>query len=540
VGKTGAAAQVVQQVTDSGWLVLPFRLDRLDPTQRPAEIGRQLLGREKSPVAVLASMAAGKPSLLVIEQLDAVSVVSGRRPETFEAVASLVREARAHPAMRLMLVCRAFDLENDQRLRELRSQQGTTAETITVDLLDPQQTRDVVSQLGLVANNLTPRQVELLRLPLHLALLASVVQGHSGLPLTFGSAKELYDAFWRRKRTDLLPLLSDQNAFETLIYKLCATISARQALSVPRGLLPPGDADLDRLVSAHVLVRQGSRVGFFHEGFFDYVFARHFCEAGSMLIDFLYSAEQDLFRRSQLRQILVYRRDDDYAAYLDDLRGALSAADVRFHMKKLIVSVVGQVIDPRPEEWEILQLRLQETTGSPADPVRNALWSSAPWFRLLHEQGVVAEWLSADRPETRTFAFNWLRHLAELEPERVADLMEGLVGQSPEKDEQLLGVITWGNAATHSGRIEDLFYRLASASGRDWVSVCQAYKDFINSHCYSHTSDTTIIHRNSTSTPTCPTPMPLLMLPATGQISSLCPTYVQRPCSRPVSGTTSL
>ncbi len=49
MGKTGAAGQIVQRIADAGWLVLPFRLDRLDPTQRPAEIGRQLLGREKSP-----------------------------------------------------------------------------------------------------------------------------------------------------------------------------------------------------------------------------------------------------------------------------------------------------------------------------------------------------------------------------------------------------------------------------------------------------------------------------------------------------------
>jgi hypothetical protein len=104
----------------------------LDPTQRPAEIGRQLLGREKSPVAILAGWAAGGDCLLVIEQLDAVSVVSGRRPEVFDAVASLVREARAHANMRLLLVCRAFDLENDARLRDLREQEKTRATTISV------------------------------------------------------------------------------------------------------------------------------------------------------------------------------------------------------------------------------------------------------------------------------------------------------------------------------------------------------------------------------------------------------------------------
>jgi len=43
MGKTGATGQIVERIAQAGWPVLPFRLDRLDPTQRAAEIGRQLL-----------------------------------------------------------------------------------------------------------------------------------------------------------------------------------------------------------------------------------------------------------------------------------------------------------------------------------------------------------------------------------------------------------------------------------------------------------------------------------------------------------------
>ena len=98
--------------------------------------------------------------------------------------------------------------------------------------------------------------------------------GDDGGPFGFSSAKDLYDAFWRRKRSDLLQVPGDQNAFEVLLYALCEAMNERQTLSVPRAAcLPPGDADLDRLVSANVCARQRSRIGFFHEGFFDYVFA---------------------------------------------------------------------------------------------------------------------------------------------------------------------------------------------------------------------------------------------------------------------------
>jgi hypothetical protein len=92
-----------------------------------SEIGRQLFGRDKSPVAILAGLAAGEDCVLVIDQLNAVSVVSGRHPEIFDAVASMVREARAHAAMRVLLVCRSFDLENDSRLGDLRQREKTSS-----------------------------------------------------------------------------------------------------------------------------------------------------------------------------------------------------------------------------------------------------------------------------------------------------------------------------------------------------------------------------------------------------------------------------
>jgi len=287
VGKSGVVAQVVQRMTDAGWPVLPIRLDLLDPTQRPAAIGRQILGRDQSPVALLAGFAAGRDCLLVLDQLDAVSVVSGRNTETFNAVAAMVREAKARPKLRVLLVCRSFDLENDSRLRDLSRQDKQSTRRIVVGPFDGAAVKDVLAHLGIDPGRLDPRQLDLLRLPLHLALLAGIVTGESGKGLTFATAKDLYDAYWLRKRTDLRPVLADPNAFETLLQRLCDAMNDRQALSVPRGLLPPGDADLERLVSAHVLVRQGVRIAFFHEGFFDYVFARRFCELGEPLLHLL-------------------------------------------------------------------------------------------------------------------------------------------------------------------------------------------------------------------------------------------------------------
>lgn len=482
-GKSGVVAQVVQRMVEAGWPMLPVRLDLIDPTQRPAEIGRQLLGRDKSPVALLAGLASGRDCLLVLDQLDAVSIVSGRNPEVFSAVAAMVREARAHPRLRVLLVCRTFDLENDPRLRELSGHDMPSTRRIVVGPFDGAAVNEVLVHLGIDPGRLGARQLDLLRLPLHLALLAGVIAGEPSKGLTFATAKDLYDAYWLRKRTDLRPVLSDPNAFEILLQRLCDAMNDRQALSVPRGLLPPGDADL--LVSAHVLVLQGLRIGFFHEGFFDYVFARHFCELGEPLLHLLQSsAEQDLFCRSQVRLIQIYRRDEDFDAYIGDLRDCLGADDVRFHIKKLMIGVVGLADDPRPAEWSILVEHLGDGKTRLAGTVLEALWPSAAWLRFLHDQGVLHQWVSDPQAEVSNFAFNWLGSMVKAEPDLVADLLEGEADRSPEQGAVVLVIAARHDAAVHSGRIEALFHRLAAPPGRDWISICSAYRAFIVTHSY--------------------------------------------------------
>ena len=60
-------------------------------------------------MTALAAHARGGPGLLVIDQLDALSLASGRMPTTFDAVVELLREATAFPEMRVVLACREFD-----------------------------------------------------------------------------------------------------------------------------------------------------------------------------------------------------------------------------------------------------------------------------------------------------------------------------------------------------------------------------------------------------------------------------------------------
>ena len=93
VGKSGVMFQVVEMLLADGTPVVAFRADRLQPTQLADNIGEQL-GLPGSPANVLAAVAQGRDCVLVIDQLDALSLASGRNSEAFDCIDEIVRQHR--------------------------------------------------------------------------------------------------------------------------------------------------------------------------------------------------------------------------------------------------------------------------------------------------------------------------------------------------------------------------------------------------------------------------------------------------------------
>ncbi len=69
-----------------------------------------------SPATVLAGIADNAQCVLVIDQLDAMSLVSGRNPLMWQVFSELCDDVRRYPLMKMILACRDFDLEHDHRL----------------------------------------------------------------------------------------------------------------------------------------------------------------------------------------------------------------------------------------------------------------------------------------------------------------------------------------------------------------------------------------------------------------------------------------
>lgn len=126
IGKTALLGQVLDNLQariaagpgrDCPQIVLATRLDRLDGFRDAHELGAAMR-LPGSPAAVLSRVAAGRPALLVLDQVDAFGAGSGRNPARLEAVTETLRDARAL-GVKVMIACRVFDLDMDERLSAL-------------------------------------------------------------------------------------------------------------------------------------------------------------------------------------------------------------------------------------------------------------------------------------------------------------------------------------------------------------------------------------------------------------------------------------
>lgn len=446
-GKSAVMLQIADACVAKGWPVLAFRLDELSASISAREL-QNALDLPLSPAASMARASAGKPALVIIDQLDAVSQYSGRTGTLFDRVCDFLQELRAHRQrnpIHLVTACREVDWRHDGRFRPLhRSKPENENEGIhKVEDLNDEEIKVILMSTGFDAAMFSPRQRELLlRRPQHLALLIEANPEQKVLKGII-TPKHLFDAYWTKKERDLsLALPSAGNPwFDILKYiteKLAETALAlnppapsgsddEAPLAVTRsslGRFPP--AVLDWMITNGVLSEGNNRIRFGHESFFDYCFARFFEARDQTVLEYLLQSDQTLIQRGQLRQILAYQRDEDLNTYLTSARELLASDRIRPHLQHLLATVVCEIPDPKESEWALIAPIICESLNdieagantSVRCLILSAFHNSLPLFKMACEDGTMAGWLQRCGPLAIDSLFRViLKHQEKAQPQ---------------------------------------------------------------------------------------------------------------------------
>ena len=487
-GKSGIVRSAIKQVRELKVPHLAFRVDQYLSCGTREELGKKLTGREESPVSTLKGTFPNTPSILFIDQVDAISEVSGRDGQVKEVIFRLITDAYNFGGVRIVVVCRTFDLDSDPRLKGLKEANRT--KQIDVPLFDwKADVEPLLKNKGVDAALLNEPQRQLLRLPINLAVFLEIDDPE----FSFHSRSNLHEKLIEKKQRIISKERKTPWSLVQPLSAMCDWMSQRQELSAPISVMDAYPNAVDILTSEGLIISSRGQVNFFHESFFDHVYARAFVNHDQSLVDLLTATEQHLFRRTQVRQILEALRQNDINRYLIELSSVLSCNDIRFHIKTAICHWLSSIDKPIEQEFEIISRfdkrirkfhrffrhiriaicqawnsvfkpsekefetipRFDKRSGEFHQLFRSAVLSTHAWFDLLNKKSWIRKQIDGEDQDRTEAVLWWLHNIAGKRPGEVASLMRSWWGGDPERAERLLN---WFGFVRRSKPDDDLFH----------------------------------------------------------------------------------
>jgi hypothetical protein len=384
-GKSVAMSRIVAAGRALRWPTLALRIDRFLSAKTIEEVGKALFGREESPVGVLGNRHGHRETLLIIDQVDAVSEASGRSRRIREQLFQMIGDSHFFPHMRVVVACRTYDLEHDSHLKQLAESPYT--HSVTLKPLDwDVAVQPVLNRLDFGGRNFSERERRMLAVPINLQMFANLSQSGEAVDEEL-SGTRLFDRllgvrareFWRTG-ISWTP--------EAALGAMAQSMSDNQELTTPASVLASYPGAVDALGSAGLLTAVGGKLQFAHESFFDHVFSSHFVGTGASVHALLLSDEQRLFRRTQVRQIFSRLRDQGSPRrYLSNLTEVMNASEVRFLVKDAVAYWLRSVDEPTDTERALVEKWYEPS--HPNEMLARTVFSGPAWVPILLKEGTI-------------------------------------------------------------------------------------------------------------------------------------------------------
>jgi hypothetical protein len=439
-GKTVAMSVLQNRLESVGYTVLGIKVDGLSFANLD-ELASAIGCPAPIASAVQSLRSSGRQVAVLVDQVDALSSAMSREPAAITTVLDLVARLVGIEGVPVVLACRSFDWRYDARLRTLRGRHPTE---FSLPEFTHEQMNLVLGCAGIRLDSLHPLTAKVVRCPLRLKILMEVVQAQRGTdPAWSPSAaavytpQALYQEFWTLKMAKAEADGIGAAPSEALAAEIATKMHDSQQLAVPEAGVASHHRHVTWLVSEGILVRHGGNLSFFHQTFFDFIFARDFVGSEQSLVEHLAKTDQGLFFRPMVRQILEYLRDVQPQRYLADLKGVLQDQGIRKHLRWLTISWLGQHPDPKPEELDLLEPFLAD--GDLRRRTLGHLRQNPGWFDLL----------TPDRFR------RWLESLPDAEIDNVVWFLRFLL---PDRQAEIITLLR-----PHAGRSERWSNRIAFA-----------------------------------------------------------------------------
>ncbi len=477
-GKSGVLYGLAEHLRQKSIPFLPIRLDRRIPKNTASQFGQDL-GLPESPAYCLAGLAVDRRCVLILDQLDAIRWTAAHSSSAMDVCRELLRQVRSLRStgknIVIVFACRTFDLENDPEIKKLFADSGEQGIVkIQVKEFSDEQLKRVIGP-DLAALNESQKRI--LSCPQNLAIWLELKKERA--TADFRSAIELMHRFWENRRRLLEQAGISAEQMDAFLTPLLDYMESRGEISAPATMAAKDPVVRDAFISFGILQEGVGRISFCHQRYLDHLIAerllqRIYHRTGSV-IDWLGPKEnQSLFRREQLRQVLAMLSEESPVDFFNSARELLESEAVRFHLKHLVLEVIGQM-DQIASELGSYFLGLLDDPYWRDHVLETVLLGHHPWVSYLLEAGIISKWLESEDEQEINRSLWLLRSVAEHIPDPVTEILAQFVNKGGDWPARILNAICW-KEADDSDRMFELRLQLAGLGHVkdfiDWKSLC--------------------------------------------------------------------
>lgn len=347
LGKAGSGKSVIMKDVllalqkNENYRVVAFKSDVFYDGQDFIDLnGKANLG--STVVEAIQKAAEGHKTILLIDQIDALSAVLSSRRKPLSEMMALINRTAAIPNVRVLISCRPYDFYYDHSFSGLRK-----CYQLIVEDLTEAEIRQTLYQNNIPSDKHIPADLlKLLSNPLNLSLFCRIQ--HSQSISNIKNLTDLYALLWE----DMLDQSHAKPAeIVEFLWYFASVLYEKQALSVHKSLIPSKWHNESKYLLSKGIIVENEKTStwqFMHQTLFDYVFARLFFEKQQTLENMFETKHQGLYIRNHLKQILEYQHTTDADGFLRNVHTILfDKTDdrfrykYRFHIRHLVLSILA-------------------------------------------------------------------------------------------------------------------------------------------------------------------------------------------------------
>lgn len=448
-GKSGSIIELKNRLKKENIVHLALKLDRRVPENSSNNFGKQL-ELPASPVYCIDTMAKEKEAVLILDQLDAIRWTNSHSSTALEVCKEMINEVKninmkRDKKLTLVFVCRTFDFQNDNGLKQLFSNMSPDTKKIAwkeikMSDLNDQTVKEVV---GVTYDNLSIKLKTLLKTPSNLYIWSNLEEDRR--LNTFKSSIDLISEWWKQLRLNCERLGVSSSDINELRDTIVNHIDKSGKLMIPMQMVNHcSQVAMEQLQSNGLLFSDGKRIGFVHQSFYDYFLVEKIIQRifeGHSIISLLGPpSEQNPSKRYQLQMLLENLLDIDLNDFINTGTELINSENVRFYMKYVFLEVLGQADSINSKVEEFLKDHINSDYWR--EHLIDVVFMNNPiYIEFLIQEGYINNWLHNE--EDRGKAFLLLKSVNSELSNEVTSLLYPLAFKNPELDNKIYNVLCW-------------------------------------------------------------------------------------------------